>query len=148
MLNKVILHGRLVADPELRHTPNGVAVCNFRVAVDRDFKDKQTGERKADFVNVVGWRQTAEFVSRSFVKGQLVLVEGRLQNNEYTDKNGVRHTTLEVDADDVYFGDSKKDGAPKTSYGGQYAPPSFPEIPSNEPLPFEMGGNPFDQLPL
>lgn len=147
MLNKAILHGRLVADPELRHTPGGVAVGSFRVAVDRDFKDKQTGERKADFINVVTWRQTAEFVSRSFVKGQLVLVEGRLQNTEYTDKNGIRHITLELVADSVYFGDSKKDGAPKTSYGGQYAPPPFPEIPGDEPLPFEMGGNPFDRLP-
>lgn len=148
MLNKAILYGRLVADPELRHTPGGVAVSNFRLAVDRDFRDKQSGERKTDFINVVAWRQLGEFVSRSFQKGQLALTEGRLQNTEYTDKNGVRHTNLELVAENVWFGDSKKDSAPKTSYGGRYAPPAFSEIPSNEPLPFEMGGNPFDQLPL
>ncbi|MEG1431301.1 MAG: single-stranded DNA-binding protein, partial [Oscillospiraceae bacterium] len=79
MLNKIFLQGRLVADPELRHTTGGIAVTSFRMAVDRDFKDKETGEKKADFINVVAWRQTGEFVSRFFTKGRMAIVEGRLQ---------------------------------------------------------------------
>ena len=83
MLNKIFLQGRLVADPELRHTQSGVAVASFRLAVDRDFKDRETGERKADFFNEVAWRQTGECVSRFLAKGRLALVEGTLQNREY-----------------------------------------------------------------
>lgn len=109
MLNKTFLQGRLVADPELRHTTTGVAVATFRLAVDRDFKDKQTGERQADFINVVAWRQTGEFVSRYFSKGRMAIVEGKLQSRTY-DKDGVRHYITEVVADNVYFGDSKRDG--------------------------------------
>ena len=81
MLNKIFLQGRLVADPELRHTQNGVAVASFRLAVDRDFKDRETGERKADFINVVAWRQTGEFVSRFLTKGRLAVVEGKLHGS-------------------------------------------------------------------
>ena len=81
MLNKIFLQGRLVADPELRHTQNGVAVASFRLAVDRDFKDRETGERKADFINVVAWRQTGEFVSRFLTKGRLAVVEGKLRRD-------------------------------------------------------------------
>ena len=88
MLNKIFLQGRLVADPELRHTQNGVAVASFRLAVDRDFKDRETGERKADFINVVAWRQTGEFVSRFLTKGRLAVVEGKLQTRDYTDRDG------------------------------------------------------------
>ena len=84
MLNKIFLQGRLVADPEMRHTPSGVAVASLRLAVDRDFKDKETGEKKADFINVVAWRSTAEFVSRYFTKGRMAVVEGRLQIRDYT----------------------------------------------------------------
>ena len=90
MLNKIFLQGRLVADPELRHTQSGVAVASFRLAVDRDFKDRETGEQKADFINVVAWRQTAEFVSRYFTKGRMAVVEGRLQMRDYTDRDGNR----------------------------------------------------------
>ena len=86
MLNKIFLQGRLVADPELRHTQNGIAVASFRLAVDRDFKDRETGERKADFINIVAWRQTAEFVSRFLTKGRLAIVEGKLQTRDYTDR--------------------------------------------------------------
>ena len=88
MLNKIFLQGRLVADPEMRHTPSGVAVASLRLAVDRDFKDKETGEKKADFINVVAWRSTAEFVSRYFTKGRMAVVEGRLQIRDYTDRDG------------------------------------------------------------
>ncbi len=110
MLNKTILQGRLVADPELRQTPNGVATASFRLAAERDFKDKSSGERQADFINVVAWRQTAEFVSRFFSKGSMAIIEGRLQIREYTDKDGNKRTIAEVVADHVYFGESRKDG--------------------------------------
>ena len=123
MLNKIFLQGRLVADPELRHTQNGVAVASFRLAVDRDFKDRETGERKADFINVVAWRQTGEFVSRFLTKGRLAVVEGKLQTRDYTDRDGNRRYATEVVADNVYFGDSKRDGAPT---GGNFsAPPAY-----------------------
>ena len=120
MLNKIFLQGRLVADPEMRHTPSGVAVATLRLAVDRDFKDRETGEKKADFINVVAWRATAEFVSRYFTKGRMAIVEGRLQMRDWTDKDGNKRTTAEVVADNVYFGDSKRDGEGHGSYGGSY----------------------------
>lgn len=121
MLNKIFLQGRLVADPEMRHTPAGVAVASFRMAVDRDFKDKETGEKKADFISVVAWRGTAEFVSRYFGKGRMAIVEGRLQMRDYTDREGNKRTAAEVVADNIYFGDSRKDG----EGGGSYAAPSY-----------------------
>ena len=126
MLNKIFLQGRLVADPELRHTQSGVAVASFRIAVDRNYKDRETGERKADFINVVAWRQTGEFVSRFFTKGRMAIVEGELQTRDYTDRDGNRRYATEVVADNVYFGDSRRDGdAPQGGYasqGGNYAP--------------------------
>ena len=127
MLNKVFLQGRLVADPELRHTQSGTAVATFRLAVDRDFKDKVTGEKKTDFINVVAWRHTGEFVSRFFTKGRMALVEGRMQIREYTDREGIKRYATDVVAANVYFGDSKRDGddrerAPATTdaYSGSY----------------------------
>lgn len=122
MLNKVFMQGRLVADPELRHTPSGVAVASFRIAVDRDFKDK-SGERQADFVNVVAWRSTGEFVSKFFSKGRMAIVEGKLQSRNYEDKDGNKRYTLEVVADNVYFGDSKKDQEPEKE--PEFHPPQF-----------------------
>ena len=127
MLNKIFLQGRLVADPEMRHTPNGVAVASFRLAVDRDFRDRETGEKKADFINVVAWRATAEFVSRYFTKGRMAVVEGRLQMRDYTDRDGNRRTAAEVVADNVYFGDSRRDaegGGSYGGYGGGYSAPA------------------------
>lgn len=120
MLNKIFLMGRLVADPELRHTPSGVPVASFRLAVDRDFKDKQSGERITDFIDIVAWRQTAEFVSRYLTKGRMAVVEGRLQMRDWTDKDGKKRRNAEVLADHIYFGDSKRDTEP---VGGYYAPP-------------------------
>lgn len=108
MLNKVFIQGRLVSDPELRHTENGVAVVSFRLAVDRDFKGKD-GEKKADFFNVVAWRGTGEFVSRYFSKGRMAVVDGKLQVRDYTDKEGNKRYATDVVADNVYFGDSKRD---------------------------------------
>ena len=133
MLNKVFLQGRLVADPELRHTPTGVAVASFRLAVDRDYKSKQEGAQTADFIDIVAWRGTGEFVSRYFTKGRMALVEGRLQLRSYNDRDGNRRTAAEVVADNVYFGDSKRDSGStyggEASYptgGGSYAPPAQP----------------------
>ena len=138
MLNKVFLQGRFVADPELKHTPNGVAVSTFRLAVDRDFKDKDTGEKKVDFVNVVAWRQTAEFVSRFFYKGRMAVVEGRLQVRDYTDKEGNKRTIAEIIADNVYFGDSKPNGDSQNTYAAQSGAQAeqFEEIPDDGVLPF------------
>ena len=115
MLNKVILMGRLVADPEFRQTTSGIPVCRIRVAVDRPVRKDQ--ERQADFINVTCWRNTAEFVSRYFSKGKMIIVEGSLRNNDYTDNNGVKHYSMEVVADNVTFGESK--GA--SQGGGDYA---------------------------
>lgn len=107
MLNKVILMGRLVRDPELNQTTNGIAVCRFTVAVNRPYqKDK---EQQADFINVTAWRGTAEFVSKYFSKGSIIIVEGKLQNNDYADKEGVKHYSMQVMADNVNFGGSKSD---------------------------------------
>lgn len=117
MLNKVLLQGRLVADPETRHTTNGTAVSSFRLAVDRDFKN-QNGEREADFINVVAWRNTAEFVSRYFQKGQMAVVEGRLQVRDYTNRDGNKRYITEVVANSIYFADSK----PTTNETGGFEP--------------------------
>lgn len=107
MLNKVILMGRLTADPELRQTTSGISSCRFSVAVNRNYTSKDTGERQTDFINVVAWRNTAEFVSRYFSKGKMIIVEGSLRNNNYTDQNGVKHYSMDVQADNVSFGESK-----------------------------------------
>ena len=150
MLNKIFLQGRLVADPEMRHTPSGVAVTTLRLAVDRDFKDRETGEKKADFINVVAWRNSAEFVARYFTKGRMAIVEGRLQMRDWTDKDGNKRTTAEVVADNVYFGDSKRDG--EGGYGGSYgggysAPAPAPSAPVPPPAyTAPMGGSQFTEL--
>ena len=104
-MNKVILVGRLTADPVLRQTQSGISSCRFTVAVDRKFADKSTGERQADFINCTAWRQTAEFISRYFSKGKLIAVEGSLRTGSYTDKNhpDVTHYTTEVFVDNVEF---------------------------------------------
>ena len=107
MLNKIILMGRLTRDPELRKTGNGTAVTSFTLAVDRDYKP-QDGERETDFIDVVAWRGTAEFVFKYFYKGRMAVVEGRLQVRDWTDKDGAKRRSTEVIADSVYFGDSKK----------------------------------------
>lgn len=108
MLNKIILMGRLTRDPELRRTGSGTAVASFSLAVDRDYKS-QSGEKETDFIDIVAWRATAEFVSKYFSKGRMAVVEGRLQLRDWTDKEGNKRRSTEVVADHVYFGDSKKD---------------------------------------
>ena len=107
MLNRIILMGRLTRDPELRRTGNGTAVASFSLAVDRDYKS-QDGERETDFIDVVAWRSTAEFISKYFSKGRMAVVEGRLQVRDWTDKDGGRRRSAEVVADNIYFGDSER----------------------------------------
>ena len=108
-LNKVCLMGRLTNDPELRKTGSDVPVVSFTVAVDRDIKNKD-GEREADFIDIVAWRNTATFVSQYFTKGRMAVVEGRLQIRSWTDQDGKKRRSAEVIADNVYFGDTKRDG--------------------------------------
>ena len=111
MLNKIFLMGRLVADPENRQTPSGTSVTTFRIAEDRDFRNKETGDKEADFISVVTWRATADFVAKYFTKGRMIVVDGRLQTRSYTDRDGNKRTATEVVADNVYFGDSaRRDG--------------------------------------
>lgn len=107
MLNKIILMGRLTRDPELRRTQAGTAVVSFSLAVDRDYKD-QSGEKETDFIDIVAWRNTAEFVSKYFTKGRMAVVEGRLQIRDWTDKDGGKRRSAEVIAENVYLGDSKR----------------------------------------
>ena len=123
MLNKIFIMGRLTRDPELRRTQSGTPVTSFSLAVDRDFKS-QSGEKETDFIDVVAWRQTAEFVARYFTKGRMAVVEGRLQIRDWQDRDGNKRRSAEVVADNVYFGDSKRDGAPQygAPSGGYTAP--------------------------
>ena len=126
MLNHIVLMGRLTRDPELRRTGSGVAVASFTLAVDRDFA-AQGAEKETDFVDIVAWRNTAEFVSRFFTKGRMAVVSGRLQIRNWTDKEGNKRRSAEVVADNVYFGDSKRDGA---ASGGFDQTPSYPQAPA------------------
>ncbi len=109
MLNTAILMGRLVADPELRHTPNNVAVTSFTIAVDRSYVKAGT-ERQADFIDIVAWRNTAEFVCRYFRKGQMIALQGSIQTRSYTDSQGIKRKAFEIVAENVHFADSKRDG--------------------------------------
>ena len=114
MLNKIIIMGRLTRDPELRRTGSGTAVTSFSLAVDRDFKS-QSGEKETDFIDVVAWRSTAEFVSKYFTKGSMAVVSGRLQIRDWTDREGGKRRSAEVVADNVYFGESKRRDGGDTS---------------------------------
>lgn len=107
-LNKIILMGRLTRDPELKRTTSGTAVTSFTLAVDRDYKP-QDGERGTDFIDCTAWRSTAEFVFKYFSKGRMAVVDGRLQIRDWTDRDGGKRRSAEVVADNVYFGDSKRD---------------------------------------
>jgi single-strand DNA-binding protein len=117
MLNHITIMGRITRDIELRRTGSGIPVASFSVAVDRDFSGKDGGEKETDFIDCVAWRSTAEFVDKYFSKGRMIVVSGRLQIRSYTDKDGNKRKAAEVVADNCYFGDSKKDDAPK--YGAQ-----------------------------
>ena len=139
MLNHIVLMGRLTRDPELRRTGSGVAVASFTLAVDRDFA-AQGAEKETDFVDIVAWRNTAEFVSRYFTKGRMAVVTGRLQIRNWTDKEGNKRRSAEVVADNVYFGDSKRDGAAPGGFdqsAPSYAAP-FGQAPAS-PAPSASG---------
>jgi len=112
MLNSIILIGRLCADPEYRTTQSGVPVAKFRIAVERNFIDKQTDQRQTDFIDCVCWRGTADFCQRHFFKGQQAAVQGRLETRNYEDKNGNRRTAYEVQVESLYFSDSKREDRP------------------------------------
>ena len=128
MLNKVILMGRITTDPELKHTPSNVAVCSFSLAVSRRFNRNET-----DFIDVVTWRQQAEFVSKYFAKGQQMALVGALQTRTWEDKNGNKRKSVEVVADEVYFADSKRTSGNNSS--------------RDEALPFDFsGGNAFSEI--
>lgn len=149
MLNKIILMGRLTRDPELRRTGTGTPVASFALAVDRDFKS-QSGEKETDFIDIVAWRNTAEFVSRYFTKGRMAVVEGRLQMRDWTDKEGHKRRSAEVVADNVYFGDSKREGD-SGGYGGYstpgYSAPAY-GAPTGQSGGFEEIGDEDGELPF
>lgn len=139
MLNHITIMGRLTRDPELRRTGSGIAVASFTVAVDRDFADKQSGQKETDFIDCVAWRQTGEFVSKYFSKGSMIAVSGRLQIRNWDDKDGNKRRSAEIVADNCYFASSKKDsdggnyssntgnysGYESNFGGGSYAPPQY-----------------------
>ena len=153
MLNHIVIMGRLVRDPELRYTQTQTPVTSFRVAVDRDFAPKDGGERQADFIDCVAWRQTAEFVSKYFQKGSMAIVSGRLQMRDWTDRDGNKRTSAEVVADNVYFGESKRSRdengggysapAPRQNAGGYSAPAPRQSAGGYDAAP---GGNAFAEL--
>ncbi len=151
MLNHITIMGRLTRDPELRRTGTGVAVASFTLAVDRDFGGRDGGERETDFIDCVAWRQTGEFVSKYFTKGRMAVVSGRLQIRSWTDKEGNKRRTAEVVADNVYFGDSKRDGDSTGSFGGNtYAAPAAPaySAPASPASDFAMLDDDDAQLPF
>lgn len=142
-MNKVILVGRLTADPELRQSQSGIASCRFTVAVDRKVANKETGEREADFITCVAWRQTAEFVSRYFTKGKLIGVEGSLRTGSYQDKNhsDVTHYTTDVQVDNVEFIGGKGENGGGNNSASQKATPAKSddveiEVVSDGDIPF------------
>ena len=152
MLNHIVLMGRLTRDPELRHTGSGIPVASFSLAVDRDFANKETGERTCDFIDVVAWRQSAEFVCRYFTKGSMIIVQGSIQTRTYQDRNGNNRKAVEIVADNCMFGESKRSSsaapsndsyAPRAAVPTEPAPAyqsgsadSFEEIPMDDDLPF------------
>ena len=122
MLNHIVIMGRLTRDPELRTTQSGVSVTSFTVAVDRDFGGRDGGERQTDFVDCVAWRSTGEFVSKYFHKGSMIVVSGRLQSRKWQDREGNNRVSWEINADNVYFGESRRDSDSNRSdnYGSNY----------------------------
>ena len=132
--------GRLTRDPELRRTGSGTAVTSFSLAVDRDFKS-QSGEKETDFIDIVAWRNTAEFVSKYFTKGRMAVVEGRLQIRDWTDRDGGKRRSAEVVADNVYFGDSKRDGSGDYGSAPAYSAPAY-----SAPAPERGGPSDFAEI--
>lgn len=160
MLNKIVLMGRLTRDPELRRTDSGIAVASFSLACDRDYSGKDGAEKQTDFVDIVAWRHTAEFVSKYFTKGRMAVVSGRLQIRNWTDKEGNKRRSAEVVADNVYFGDSKRDGAAPGGFdqsapsyaapfgSSPYTAPAQQSAPAAPASDFSMLEGDDDQLPF
>ena len=166
MLNHIVIMGRLTRDPELRRTGSGIAVTSFTLAVDRDYNSKESGERETDFIDCVAWRSTGEFVSKYFAKGRMAVVSGRLQIRSWTDKYGNKRRSAEVVADNVYFGESKRDESsapyggnaygsasgitppPAPGYGGYSAPAPTYSAPSQSASDFAMLDDNDAQLPF
>ena len=144
MLNHIVLMGRLTRDPELRYTQSQIPVASFSLAVDRDFGGRDGGERQTYFIDIVAWRSTAEFVSKYFTKGSMAVVSGRLQIRDWTDKDGNKRRSAEVVADNVYFGDSKRDGGDNSGYNPGYAP--APASHSAAPSNFSASGSDFAEI--
>lgn len=138
MLNHAVMMGRLCADPELKHTQNGVAVCSARIAVDRDYA--KDGKKETDFFDVVAWRGTAEFICNYFSKGRMIAVEGRMQTRPWTDRDGNKRVAIELVADNAYFADSKRE---EDNGGGQYQGGYPGQAPGgyNGPLPGAAPGD-------
>ena len=147
-MNQIIIMGRMTRDPELRHTPNGVSVASFTLAVDRGFTPKDGGDRQTDFIDVVAWRNTAEFVSKYFVKGQMTAVVGRLQIRDWVDKEGNKRRSAEIIAESIHFTESRKNREavhgpiepkeePATGYVSPVPPSDFAELDMDDgDLPF------------
>ena len=143
MLNRITLMGRLTRDIELRHTQSGTAVASFTLAVDRDFKDKNSNERTTDFIDIVAWKNNAEFAARYLAKGRMAVVEGRLQIREWEDRDGGKRRNAEVLAEHIYFADSRRDG---DSCAGSYRPPTSAPMAGEEQFS-ELSGDD-DELPF
>ena len=140
MLNVAILMGRLVADPEIRHTPNDIAVTSFTIAVDRSYV-KSGAERQADFIDIVAWRATAEFVCKYFRKGQMIAIQGSIQTRSYTDKDGNKRKAFEIVADNVHFADSKRDNSAPATGGDMYQQPAARPDVTSSPAPAYPSGD-------
>ena len=144
MLNHITIMGRLTRDPELRRTGSGTAVANFSVAVDRDFSPKDGSERKTDFINCVAWRGTGEFIAKHFTKGRMIVASGRLEMRDWTDKDGNKRTSAEINVDNAYFGDSNP--SEQSGYTGFVPNSAIPAAaPAND---FEMLDDDDAQLPF
>lgn len=151
MLNHIDIMGRLTRDPELRRTASGISCVNFTLAVDRDYSGKDGGEKETDFIDCVAWRSTADFVSKYFTKGRMAVVSGRLQVRKWKNKDGENRYSTEVVADNVYFGDSKKEASGGNSNGGNYGgynAPGYSELPTAPAQDFEMLDDDDAQLPF
>ena len=139
MLNSVVIMGRLTSDPSMKSTPNGTPVASFRIAVDRTFQPKGQ-EKQTDFIDIVAWRNTAEFIGKYFRKGSMIVIQGSLQTRQYTMKDGSKRTAVEVIANEVFFGESKRDNEqPAQSYSKKAdveLPSDFEEITGDDELPF------------
>ena len=149
MLNHIVIMGRLVQDPVLRTTQSGVNVASFTVAVDRDFAGRDGSDRQTDFIDCVAWRQTGEFVSKYFQKGRMIVVSGRLQSRKWQDRDGNNRTNWEIQADNVYFGDSKRDSEnnsfSQSSYTSQNNYSGFNSANQNAAVP-HVAPSPYEEL--